>query len=271
LSLILFALLALSWRPAGLQAGEPLVTFYAMGDVPYVAAEDDLLPKQVAELPADAEFVIHVGDIKDGSTPCNEAVYQKVAGMLRKSKARVFVIPGDNEWNDCVNPTSAWAFWHKHLFQFDRHWKNGQAVQRQAALPENFAFLRNGVLFVGINLVGGRVHDAEEWKKRHALDASWAMAQMKRHGPDVKAMVLFGHASPALSHSDFFARFVPAAAEFTKPILYLHGDGHIWIKDRPFEAKNILRVQVDRGGIASPVQVRVTEGEEPFLFDRRKE
>ena len=49
-----------------------------------------------------------------------------------------------------------------------------------------------------------------------------------------------------------------------------HGDGHKWIYDRPFEAKNILRVEVDQGGKAPPVKVQVTnDSTEPFVFDRR--
>jgi hypothetical protein len=56
-----------------------------------------------------------------------------------------------------------------------------------------------------------------------------------------------------------------------KPVLYLHGDGHRWIKDRPFGAENILRVQVDQGGIAPPLKVTVTtDTDEPFEFDRRQ-
>ena len=263
-------LLLIVWLTSVASSAEPLVTFYAIGDVPYAEAEDLLLPKQIGEIPPDAEFLVHLGDIKDGNTPCDEAVYMKLSGILQESRSRVFVVPGDNEWNDCVDPNSAWQFWKKHLFQFDRHWKNGQAVERQKELPENFAFLRNTVLFVGINLVGGHVHDAEEWKRRHALNADWIIGSMKEHRPNIKAMVLFGHASPSASHKDFFDRFVPIAAEFAKPILYLHGDGHVWIKDRPFEAKNILRVQVDRGGITPPIQIRVVPSDAPFVFDRRK-
>ena len=81
------------------------VTFYAMGDVPYAPEEDQLLPKQIADLPTDGRFLIHVGDIKNGATPCDEAIYIKVASMLAKSKLPTFIIPGDNEWNDCENPT----------------------------------------------------------------------------------------------------------------------------------------------------------------------
>ena len=84
------------------------------------------------------------------------------------------------------------------------------------------------------------------------------------------SMVVFGHARPAAIHNDFFDPFVEEAKRFSKPILYLHGDGHRWIHDRPFAAQNILRVQIDQGGIAPPVKVSVTDHQtEPFVFDRR--
>ena len=77
------------------------VTFYAMGDVPYAPNEDELLPKQIENLPSDGQFLIHLGDIKDGASACDEEVYIKVSSMLRKASSPTFIIPGDNEWNDC--------------------------------------------------------------------------------------------------------------------------------------------------------------------------
>ena len=269
-SVVAFTFLALShsWTPAE----EPgVVTFYAMGDVPYTPEDDAILPKQIAALPSDAEFVVHLGDIKGGSTPCDEAVFIKVAGMLRKSAHRLFIVPGDNEWNDCKNPAPAWDYWEKYFMKFDRHWENMLLVARQEERQENFAFFHKGTLFIGINLVGGKVHDAEKWKTRHRQDVDWIRKQVEKNGEESRCMVLFGHAQPATKHADFFGPFVEIAGEYSKPILYLHGDGHRWIRDNPFEAKNILRVQVDQGGIASPVKVIVGEDDEsPFAFERRK-
>ncbi|MCH7727369.1 MAG: metallophosphoesterase, partial [Planctomycetes bacterium] len=233
--------------------------------------EDLLLPKQIADLPKDAEFVVHVGDIKNGSTPCNEAVYKKVSGMLAKSKPPVFFIPGDNEWNDCKDPAQAWTFWDKYFMRFDSRWPHGFRIFRQLEREENFSFVRGNVLFIGINIVGGRVHDADEWKRRHAQDLNWARRNLRLFGETVSCAVVFGHAHPAAKHSDFFGAFAKEAELFEKPILYLHGDGHRWIHDRPFAAKNILRVQVDQGGIAPPVKITITnDPSEPFRFDRRK-
>ncbi|MDP7204278.1 MAG: metallophosphoesterase [Pirellulaceae bacterium] len=267
-SVLVIMVLVHSW--AG--AAEPVVaTFYAMGDVPYTPEDDAILPKHIAALPSDAEFIVHVGDIKDGSTPCDEAVYVKVSGMLRKSAHRLFIVPGDNEWNDCAKPAPSWDFWTKYFMKFDRYWENGLVVARQEKRQENFTFFHKDILFIGINLVGGKVHDAEEWKNRHRQNVNWIRQQLEKNGEKSRCMVLFGHAQPATKHDDFFGPFVEIAGAYGKPVLYLHGDGHRWIKDRPFGAKNILRVQVDQGAIASPLKVTVGLNEEaPFGFERRK-
>ncbi|MEJ7591734.1 MAG: hypothetical protein WKF77_09310 [Planctomycetaceae bacterium] len=248
------------------------VTFYAMGDVPYTPAEDVLLPRQISELPPNAEFLVHVGDIKGGGTPCNEAVYIKVSGMLSKSEQPVFILPGDNEWNDCVDPDpiQAWSHWRKHFMRFDQRWQHDLPVFRQLEREENFSFVKNGVLFVGLNLVGGRIDDAAEWKQRHGECLDWVRHNLSQFGDEVSSLVIFGHAKPAAIHADFFDPFIADAQKFSKPILYLQGDGHRWIHDRPFAANNILRVQIDQGGIAPPLKIEVTDHQtEPFVFDRR--
>ncbi len=58
-------MLVITMGPSAFAAEEAKVqvVFCAMGDVPYAPKEDLLLPKQIADLPNDAEFVVHVGDI----------------------------------------------------------------------------------------------------------------------------------------------------------------------------------------------------------------
>ena len=127
-----------------------------MGDIPYNAEQELLLIQQIEQLPRQAEFCVHVGDIKTQGAPCDELVFNKVFGMLGQSPLPMFIVPGDNKWNECDNP-----------------------------------------------------------------------------------------------------------------MLYLHGDGHVWIYDRPFAAKNILRIQVDSGEKAPPVKVIVSDSvTAPFTFDR---
>ena len=252
------------------QAGDDLVSFCAMGDVPYAPFEDKILPQQIAELPEDIAFAIHLGDIKGGGAPCDRAVYEKVSGMLAKSKPPMFIVPGDNEWNDCSDPAAAWDLWVEHFDRFDERWSHGFAVERDEKLPQNFAFVRNEVLFLGLQVVGGKVHDLGEWISRHAMCRAWVDQQFKKHGEQAKAVAVLLHAKPMLHQADFFGVFSKLCDELGKPVLLMHGDGHTWIHDRPFDAKNILRVQVDQGRLGPPVRVTVTDDpDEPFRFDRR--
>ena len=155
--------------------------------------------------------------------------------------------------------------------KFDRHWRNEILVTRQTERQENFGFLHGGVLFIGINIVGGRIQDAAEWDTRHQQDVAWINGLVEKHGSMSRSLVVFGHATPTTKHVKFFGPFGETATRYGKPVLYIHGDGHRWIKDRPFPEKNILRVQVDQGGIASPVKVVVgTDKAAPFSFERRK-
>jgi len=85
-------------------ADQSLIKFSVMGDTPYSATDARKLKHQIAHLNPNSEFVIHLGDIKTGITPCVDSWYQHVANILRKSPKRLFIIPGDNEWNDCVDP-----------------------------------------------------------------------------------------------------------------------------------------------------------------------
>jgi len=269
----------------------PLVTFAAMGDVPYglnpeeVAAEKVILRRQIADLNknADIEFVVHVGDIKKGAPQCLPEVYETVVGILRKSTHPVFIIPGDNEWNDCQKPEEAWKQWITNFTRFDENWPNSLGVVRQPEREENFAFLHNRVLFIGINLVNGKVHDFEEWESRIEDDRKWLERQFQLHSKDANAAVLFIHANPGKKMDGEFQyskqAFRPlieyldkdTAADFPKPILLIHGDGHKWIKDHPFPSAGdrITRIQVTQGGLEAPLKVEVMDDPtNPFRLTR---
>ena len=117
--------------------------------------------------------------------------------------------------------------------------------------------------------MGGRVHDESEWSLRLQQDADWIEFQFSDKVDFVYAAVVFAHANPSSNHQPFIDRFLVSAASFDLPVLFIHGDGHRWIIDRPWPEENILRVQVDQGGIAPPVQVTTSSVDpETFAFDR---
>ena len=203
-----------------------------------------------------------------------EEQYAKVAGILSEgNRIPTFLVPGDNEWNDQVDPDRHWGYWTKHFMEFDKKWKlpGGSLVVRQEGRPENLSFVIDGVLFIGINKVGGKIHDRMEWKGRHKDNADWVSACMAEHRDKTHAAVIFAQASAVGNTPAFVVSLRKSAADYKHPILYLHADGHKWFVRKKEWADNITHVQLDVvNEVFPPVQVRVTaDAKEPFLFDRR--
>ncbi len=258
------------------------VVFTAMGCGPYTPAAEVALERFMRldnEL-GTSRFMIHCGDIVTGrNKEWPESQYARVAEILSGgNRIPTFIVPGDNEWNDQADPDRGWRLWSKHFLRFDRQWKSPAPVTRQSGRPENFAFVLDRVLFIGINKVGGRVHDPAEWRTRLADDGRWVAENLKRHQDLVHSAAIFAQAKAgkgdAKGDMDDFVEALKSAAEaFGKPLLYLHADGHKWYVIERDWATNITHVQLDL--ISSnfpPVQVTVTgDSEQPFLFDRRQD
>lgn len=251
----------------------PSTIFTVIGDVPY---NDDQRTGLIAMIDAHnskakSEFVVHVGDIKPGADACDESVYEDVSGLLKKFNTPTFIVLGDNEYNDCGSPADALALWNRYFLHFNKNWEFQYEVEYQDDRTENFAWVENGVLFLGLNLVGSSVRDQAEWDNRLAHDADWVEQQLDSHNKNIKAAVVFGHANVTEIGPEkflpFTERFRASAKAFEKPVLYMQGDGHFWFENRPWPEQNILRVQIEGG--ANAVQVTVNpNSEDPFVFDR---
>ena len=231
---------------------DPIV-FTVIGDVPYSDAERTLLPQKIEAHNAEASssFVVHVGDIKRGSDPCDVEVYEDVSAMLRKFTVPSFMLIGDNEFNDCEDPVQARAFWDQHFLDFHTEWSFDHDVATQDVRKENWAWTQDGVLFIGLNIVGSVRHDTQEWEERLAHNVVWLDEQFAKHTDEVYAAVVFGHANMVDFGSGKFQVIIDAlvaeASAFDKPMAYVQGDGHQWIDDVPWEADNLRRIQIDGG------------------------
>ncbi len=241
---------------------EPVI-FSATADAPYDSAEALIFQQHLDNhnLYSPAEFLVHLGDIKLGAAPCDESYYEDMATMLRTLAVPAFIVPGDNEWTDCLDRVVAWQYWTTHLMGIESSFCGVPAVDKQDVRPENFAFVHKDVLFVGINLVGGPAD-----RGVMTDDADWVQHQFATRVDSVRAAVVFSQAGPGYNHNTFFDRFVVDATVFGKPILFIHGDGHNWLQDQPFTALNVTRVQTDRGAFP-PVEVTV-DADGAFVFDR---
>jgi hypothetical protein len=261
--LMLCAAVGVTAPPASSQQppAEP-VSFSVIGDVPYTSTEALEFEQHIADhnLYSDAEFFVHVGDIKAGSSTCVEQQYSDMAMRLGALAVPAFIVPGDNEWTDCADPAQGWAWWETHLLGLEQGFCGVPTVDAQVARPENFSFEKQGVRFVGLNLVPGAPSSV------YQASADWLDAQFAAHAATARAFVVIAQAE---AFGVVFDAMVANGGAYGGPVLYLHGDGHGWEEDASFFGlPNMLRVQVDRGIAANPpVRVTVTELGD-FLFDR---
>ncbi len=240
------------------------VTFSVIGDAPYGAAEVPLFLQQLEDHRrySNAEFMVHVGDIMAGSEPCVEARYRETAEWLQAMDVPVFILPGDNEWVDCSDPDQAWSYWTQHLLRLEQRFCGVPPLETQPVRSENFAFVKNGVLFIGVNVVAG----SEDGPMIDSAD--WVQAQLAAKRGKVRAAVVFSQAGPSSSRDLFYDRFVADVTAFGAPVLLVHGDGHSWRYDIAFLAPNLTRVQIDRT-ISAPTHFIVTpSAPQPFTIER---
>ena len=245
--------------------------FYVVADVPYDASEETKLSRDLAALPGDAAFVIHLGNIQDASvTLCPESAYEDASAVLKTSPIPVFVLPGENDWNNCPNPDAAWTTWSKHFIKFERNFDPDFMVLYQKDSGENFSILYDGVLFIGLHLVGGRINNQEEWNARHAKNVAWVGENIHAiHSEEsFRAVVLLGNARPSNQQRTFFNEVLDDIQNMGKPVVYIHanaGNGTDFEEYKPYnEVDNLMAVQIEDGGHSPPLRVAVDFGGNPF-------
>jgi hypothetical protein len=238
-------------------------SFWAIADVPYSLGDRKILVSQLLGLGSDVDFLIHLGDIKAGRSACNKTVLNQMDGVLKLSPVPVFMVVGDNEFNDCktIEPAQALGLWISVFVPYNRkYWTRNFHANRLPNRQEVFAFVNKRTLFIGLNLVGGLVHNQSEWNSRHADQVAWVKALMLKQKSLVHSVVLFAHADPDKSHASFINPFVTfLRTEFPTniPVLYLGGHAHKWAYEpRYHNVTNWLRVRLT-GGVKEPI-VRIT-------------
>lgn len=243
--------------------------FWVIADTPYNSSHSDALADYFASVPDDVSFIIHLGDIRSGSASSTDlSDYEDVADLLKQSPVPVFIIPGDNEYNDTDNPAFAFQTWQDNFLRFDQNWTHNIAVTYQEERQENFAFVIDGTLYIGINLVSGRIHDAAEWTERQADDLAWIQQNFALYGDLATSAVIFGHASPQKSgYSTFSAGLAVAAAQFADPIVYFMGDVHKWGYSQPYSsAPNLTLISLPQTSATAPPLTVSTASSVPYPF-----
>jgi hypothetical protein len=242
------------------------------GDVPYSDQQETSgVPNLITHMNrAGLAFSVHDGDIKSGSSRCDDEVYEQFEGYLDSLRAPAMYTPGDNEWTDCDRENngafdSAERLAHLRETLFNTPKSHGQHRIRQevqaAPYVENRRWQVGKVTYATLHVVGSDNNrsgdiapDPIEWEARDEATNAWLHetfdAAVRRRSAGVMLVIQanpgFDQADPTraptrdpatLEPADGFINFLRALREETiaygKPVALVHGDSHYFRIDKP--------------------------------------
>lgn len=200
------------------------INFLVTADT-YRPADEKYLNTQLYDLPKDSSFMVHLGDLSWSQTSlCARSVYSDASSTLKASPLPTFVLPGDEDWNNCPRPSTALTYWREHLGQFEQNFQLDQLpnIDHPLNREESFSFFKDGLLLLGLNLVDGNVQSEREWSERHVQNVQYTEQQLHNYQHELKAVILFGHAAPTAKIGDYFWPVCTQLRSLGIPMLYIH-------------------------------------------------
>jgi len=239
-------------------------TLAIVGDTPYGAEQLANFPNDIAAINADPAVsrVVHLGDIKSGSTQCTDAYFASIRAHFDQFADPLVYTPGDNEWTDChrlnnggYNPLERLAKIRADFFDV-----RGQTLgdempidAQSGATLENVAWSQGGAEFGVIDVPGSNnsllpwtgntaptPEQLAEVRSRTAADLRWLDRIFAAATADDASGVVVGMQADVFSddatagYDQLMKRLVVLAHRFRKPVLLLEGDSHLFVVDHPF-------------------------------------
>jgi len=255
------------------------LTLAVIGDVPYGADQAAAFPGWIAAINADpkVDLAVHLGDIKNGSTRCDDSYFATIADDLAGFKDPLVYTPGDNEWTDChranngaYNPLERLAAIRHTFFAHPGVTLGGRKKQvvAQTDYPENVLWMQSQTVFAALHVVGsnnslapwsglGNTAPAPEQlaeaNARIAAAIDWidfAFDTAEANGAAGVVLIMqadmFEGANETLTgFASIVDRIEERAGEFAGPVLLLEGDSHVYTEDHPLaDAPNVTRIVV---------------------------
>ena len=242
--------------------------FALVGDNPYAPESFPRYERMIDDINAHPgiDWVIHLGDMKDGIGPCGDADLAALAALNGSFRVPFVLTPGDNDWFDCHRAEA--GGWDR-LGRLDRLREIFYAtppalpVTRQRDVStrfgdyvENVWWQQDGVVFATVHLVGlsGEEGGLDLHEDIQAAAVEWLQTVFDAaRNLDAKGVLLATQADiyPFTGEPGWLAHECPQCVgvrplyvafheallaetrRFTRPIVLAVGDTHIFRVDKP--------------------------------------
>ena len=239
-------------------------SFAVIGDTPYYSGEEWMFVDMLKDIDReDLAFVVHIGDFKNGTSPCSDALFAQRLQQFQSVRHPFIFVPGDNEWTDChrsgADPLERLAKLREMFYPDDASLgRRKLKLERQSADPrfaeyrENVRWTIGSALFIGLNIPGsnnnlGRTPQMDaEYARRGAANAAWLaegfdLAKKNGHAAVFIAIQADPYFEPSFwrraNAADGYAQFrqelLAHTLGFGKPVILIHGDTHRYRVDHP--------------------------------------
>lgn len=248
------------------------LTLAVLGDAPYGAEQVAAFPDLIADVNGDPRVhqVIHLGDIKTGSSSCTDEYFRHIATEFERFRDPLIYTPGDNEWTDCHRPAAGGydPLERLEVLRSQFFAEPGAALgvrpmvlETQAVDPAHAAFVENTrwasaqVAFATVHAVGsdnglapwfGGNETPEQTRLREAevrarTDAalSWiddtfdAAEERGLRGVVISMQADTFAGGGSAGYTEIVRRLADRSRAFDGEVLLLQGDTHRYLVDRP--------------------------------------
>jgi hypothetical protein len=277
-TLMLLAAVAALAVPSGAAAKQDPAagaTLAIIGDTPYGTAEIANFPNDIQAINDDAEVsrVVHLGDIKNGSSQCTDAYFASIRSQFDQFADPLVYTPGDNEWTDCHRPNNGSYNPLERLAKIraDFFDVRGQTLGDEVPIEaqdgptlENVLWSQGGAQFGVINVPGSNnsllpwtgnteptPEQLAEVTSRTAADLRWIDRIFATARTNDAAGVFVGMQADMFSdeatagYDEIVKRLAVRAHEFRKPVVLFEGDSHLFRVDHPFTPGDPLYSKYD--------------------------
>lgn len=232
-----------------------------IGDFPYNAEQEAQAESIFDELNGEElAFVVHAGDIKGGSSPCDDETYRKELERFEGSENPFIYTPGDNDWLDChrtgYDPNEQLQRVRETFFTGDESFgeRTIELTRQSEDYPENARWNYGGVTFATLHIVGGNNglnsnNDQDEYDARNEANLAWLEEIFETaQGNGDAGVMLFIQANifeedteDPSGFADFKEALEQEVTSYDGPVVLVHGDTHYFRIDQPMKSSTTDR------------------------------